>query len=171
MTALLPETRSAGARRVVRLHTIDDLVAEVNRIVAAAGADRVRSLGNWTPAQALQHLGRMIEFSFDGFPFRYPWRFRCAAALLRLISWRWLVALAFRPGFKNPPEAAALEPDLTVSLDEAAEYLRRQLQRIRSGERMSKASPVEGRISHDQWVYAHLRHAELHLSFLDFDGE
>jgi hypothetical protein len=91
-----------------------------------------------------QHLGRFIEFSFDGFPFRYPWRLRWAARLLRLVCWRWLVRLAFRPGFRNPPEAAALEPDPSPELAGAADYLRRQLGRIRGGERMTAASPAEG---------------------------
>ena len=31
---------------------------------------------------------------------------------------------------------------------------------------MRQPSPFEGRITHDQWVYGHLRHAELHLSFI-----
>jgi hypothetical protein len=151
------------------LGTIDDLAAEVERVVAAAQAGGVRPLGNWSAAQVLQHLGRLIEFSYDGFPFRYPWRLRCAARLLRLLSWRWLVALAFRPGYRNPPSAAALEPDAAVTLDAAAAYLRGQVGRIRRGERMLQASPAEGPITHEQWVYAHLRHAELYLSFLQLE--
>jgi hypothetical protein len=148
---------------------MDDLAAEVERVVAAEAAGRVRPLGNWSAAQVLQHLGRLIEFSLDGFPFRYPWHLRLGARLIRLISWRWLLALAFRPGFRNPPQAAALEPDPAVTLDEAAGYLRRQLARIRAGERMTRPSPAEGPITHEQWVLAHLRHAELHLSFLDVE--
>lgn len=160
------DTGAVTGRRTVRLFTVDDLDAEVGRIVEACAAGRVRSIGNWSPAQVVWHIGRLIEFSFDGFPFQYPWLLRWAARLLRVISWRWLLALAFRPGFRNPTQAAALEPDPALRLDEAVAYFRVQMARVRAGEQMTQPSPVEGLLSHDQWVTAHLRHAELHLSFL-----
>ncbi len=58
-------------RRAVHLDTIDDLAAEVERLVEAAASGHVQSFAKWSTAQALWHVGRMIEFSFDGFPFRY----------------------------------------------------------------------------------------------------
>jgi hypothetical protein len=73
---------------------------------------------------------------------------------------------AFRSGFKNPPEAATLEPDPSVSLDGAAAYLKQQVARIHNDEQMTRECSVEGPYAHKQWVYIHLRHAELHLSFL-----
>jgi hypothetical protein len=113
------DTRHVANRRPIYLRTIDDLMAEVDRVMTAAAAGKVRPLGNWSPAQVLWHIGRLIELSFDGFPFRYrrgpAWLIR----LFRLLAWRWLIALAFRPGFKNPPEAAALEADPSVPLDDA----------------------------------------------------
>jgi hypothetical protein len=169
MQAVPVGPRRIAQRRPVCLQTLEDLVAEVDRIVTAAAAGKVRPLGNWTAAQALWHLGKLMELSFDGFPFRYrrapPWLTR----LLRRVSWRWLIALAFRPGFHNPPEAAVLEPDPSLSLDAAASYLRQQIARIQNGERMTQESSVEGSYSHDQWVYIHLRHAELHLRLLVVD--
>jgi hypothetical protein len=149
---------------------MDDLATEVERVVAAAAAGKVQPLGNWSAAQVLQHVGRLMEFSLDGFPFLYPWHQRFVVRLIRLVSWRLLLALAFRPGFRNPPQAAALEPDPQVTLQEAADYLRKQLGRIRAGEQMNKPSPAEGPISHEQWILAHLRHAELHLSFLALES-
>jgi hypothetical protein len=64
------DTRRVAHRRRVRLPTIDDLVAEVERLSVAGAAGRVRPLGNWSPAQVLGHLGRLIEMSIDGFPYR-----------------------------------------------------------------------------------------------------
>jgi hypothetical protein len=107
-----------------------------------------------------------MELSFDGFPFRYRRGPTWITRLFRLLAWRWLIALAFRPGFRNPPEAATLEPEPSVSLEEAAAYLKRQIARVRAGERMTQECSVEGPYTHEQWVYIHLRHAELHLSFL-----
>jgi hypothetical protein len=107
-----------------------------------------------------------MEFSFDGFPFRYAWPLRWGVRLLGAVAWRWLLSVAFRPGFRNPPAAVALEPDASVPLQEAVRYVREQLGRINSGERMTAASPAEAPLSHEQWIEVHLRHAELHLGFL-----
>jgi hypothetical protein len=153
------------------LQAVEDLVAEVERVVAAAVAGRVRPLGNWSPAQVLWHLGKLMELSFDGFTWRYRRGPQWLTRPFRLLAWRWLIRLAFRPGFRNPPEAAGLAPAAAVSLEEAAAYVRRQIERIRSGERMTQEAAVEGAYSHDQWVYIHLRHAELHLSFLGIEDK
>ena len=123
-------------------------------------------MGNWSAAQVLWHIARLMELSFDGFPFRYRRGPIWVTRLLRFLAWRWLIALAFRPGFQNPPEAATLEPGPSVSLEEATAYLKRQIERVRVGERMTRECSVEGAYTHEQWVYIHLRHAELHLSFL-----
>lgn len=159
-------THPVPDRRSVHLNDLDDLTSEIDRVESAAASGQIHPLANWSPAQVLQHIGRLIEFSFDGFPFRYPWHQRLICRLIRLISYRLLLRLAFRPGFRNPPQAAALEPDPAVSLADASAYLKRQVERIRRGEQMTQRSPAEGPVTHAQWVEAHLRHAELHLSFL-----
>jgi hypothetical protein len=74
--------------------------------------------------------------------------------------------LAIRPGFRNPPVLAALEPDPKVSLPQAVRYLLEHLQRISSAERMTVPNPSMGPLSHEQWLEVHLRNAEIHLSFL-----
>jgi hypothetical protein len=165
------DTGAVRGRRVIRLRTVDELAAEVERVTAAAAAGKVRALGNWSPAQVLWHLGRLIEFSFDGFPFRYRRGVRWLTLLLRAVAWRWLIRMALRPGFRNPPYAAALEPDPALALADAAAYLRHQIDRIRAGERMTQEAAVEGPFSHEQWLYIHLRHAELHFSFLVVQAE
>ena len=165
------DTRRVANRRPVHFRTIENLLAEIDHVTAAAKAGKVRSLGNWSPAQVLWHVGRLVELSFDGFPFRYRRGPVWIARLLRLLAWRWLIAIAFRPGFANPAEAAVLEPEPSVSLDAAAAYLDQQLARIRDRERMTQQCSAEGTYSHEQWVYIHLRHAELHLSFLAVDDK
>ena len=153
-------------RRQLRLNTLDDFSEEVDRMIAAARSGRVRRLGNWSPAQVLWHIGRLIELSFDGFPFRYRRGPEWITRLLRILGWRWLIALAFCPGFQNPPEARTLEPDPSLTLLDAGTYLKQQLARIQNGEQMTQECSVDGPYTHEQWVYIHLRHAELHLSFL-----
>ena len=169
MTAV--STARVQSRRTILLQSLADLASEVDRVCASAAAGRVRPLGNWTAAQVLQHLALFIAGSLDGFAFQYPLRLRCQAWLLGLISWPLLMRLAFRPGFRNPPAAASVEPDPAITLEHAAANLRRQLQRLASGERMTHRSPTGERLSHDQWLECHLRHAELHLSFLLLEAE
>jgi hypothetical protein len=159
-------SRAPQRRRTIHLGSLDDLAAEAERIVAAAEAGRAQTVGKWTPAQILQHIGRVIEFSLDGFPFRYAWYYRWPVQALYFISWRWLLALAFRPGFKNPPQARPLEPDPDVQLADAANYLRAQLARIKRGEKMTAVSPTGEQPTHQQWIEAHLLHADLHFGFV-----
>jgi hypothetical protein len=151
------------------LRSLPDLVAEVDRVRASAVAGRVRPLGAWTAAQVFHHLGTFVEGSLDGFTFQYPWRLRWLSWLGGKLSWHWLMRWAFRPGFTNPPGAAAVEPDPAVPLEAAAAYLGRQLGRVLGGERMTRRSPTGETPSHEQWVDCHLRHAELHLSFLHIE--
>jgi peptidoglycan/xylan/chitin deacetylase (PgdA/CDA1 family) len=170
MSAL--NNRHVRVRRQIHLQSPSDLLAEVDRIQASASVGSVRPSGNWTAAQAFQHLAKFIEYSFDGFPFRYPWPYRVVVWLIRRVSWSWLLKLTFRPGFTNPPVVArAVDPDAAVTLEHAGQSLRRQIRRILDGERMVQRSPTGEPVSHEQWVEAHLRHAELHLSFLHLEPD
>jgi hypothetical protein len=164
------DTGRVPNRRDVRLQSLDDLANEIDRIVIAADLGMLRPMGNWSAAQILWHIGKLIELSYDRFSWRYQRGPVWLTKLLRRLSWRLLIRLAFRPGFQNPAEAAVLEPDPSLDFNVAIAYLRQQLGRIRSGERMTQEASVEGPYSHEQWVYIHLRHAELHLSFLSVGG-
>src|SRR5262249_26125168 len=147
------------------LQSICEFRQEIDRLNVSRQQGRLQKGGNWSLDQCCQHLARWIEFSIDGFPFKYPWYLRLIGRLVRVASWHWLVWMLLRPGFVNPPSARAVEPDSSVSAGDGVKYLLQQISRIESGERMVQPSPVEGPITHDQWCYFHLRHAELHLSF------
>ena len=151
--------------RALALPSIGELRLEIERLNEARLHGRLEAAGNWSLDQCCQHLGRWIAFSLDGFPFQYPWHWRLLGRLVCLVSWRWLVSMALRPGFVNPPSARAVEPDASMADGSGVNYLLHQVSRIANGERMEQPSPVEGRITHEQWCYLHLRHAELHLSF------
>lgn len=159
-------TATVAERRPLQLHSIRELEDEVNRIVQSSERGRVRTTGDWTAGQILQHVGRLLEFSLDGFPFRAPWPTRLICTVMKWLSWPLLLRLAFRPGHRLP--AAALEPSPAVTVGEAAAYLLGQLARVQRGQAMVQPSPFEGHISHAQWVKAHLRHAELHFSFIHY---
>jgi hypothetical protein len=156
---------AALGRRTLTLGSMGELRQEIERLEDARRRGSLEQSGNWSLDQCCQHLGRWIEFSLDGFPFQYPLRYRVLGRLVRMVSWRSLVWLALRPGFVNPPSARAVEPDSSIVAGDGPAYLLKQIGRIEGGEQMTQPSPVEGRITHEQWCYFHLRHAELHLSF------
>jgi hypothetical protein len=152
-------------RRKLTLGLLSEYRQEVEGLSAARNQGVWEKTGNWSLDQCCQHLGRWIEFSIDGFPFRYPLRYRILGRLVRLVSWRWLVSIALRPGFTNPRSVRAVEPDSNVADGVGVAFLLRQISRIESGEQMTRPSPLEGPITQEQWCYFHLRHAELHLGF------
>ncbi len=157
-------------RRSVTLDTLADLFAEIDRIQIAAAEERVRTTGNWTVGQIFTHLGRWVEYSIDGFPFQYPRPMRLMAKAFAFFSWKGFYRLILKPGYTNPESAAqAVEPEPAMSLDAGADYLRRQLRRIEQGERMHQRSPGGPALKHDQWLWVHLRHCEMHLSFVHID--
>jgi Protein of unknown function (DUF1569) len=157
--------QTATRRRRLALKSIDDLAAEIDRLVAAQHVGHLVATGNWTPAQIFEHLARFIEFSYEGFPFRVSWPLRAVSHVAKWVAWKRFVDRALRPGFRIPSDS--LKPDEWADFDVATARLRAQVDRIRCGEPMRQPSPFEGSITSEQWVYVHLRHAELHLSFLD----
>ena len=60
MTSAMKSTRVC-ARRQLHFQSPCDLLAEVDRIYASATVGSVYPAGNWTAAQAFQHLAKFIE--------------------------------------------------------------------------------------------------------------
>lgn len=145
-------------RRKLQLASIADLRRETEAICTRP----VRTVGAWTESQIVQHVARLIQFSYDGFPFRAPW-------FLRLIARRLLphfLERGFKPGIHLPARARPLLPDETVTLEAAAGQIRAMLERLERGDRITNPSPIFGPLTHEQWVRLHLRHAEHHFSFV-----
>lgn len=66
------DTRNIPEWRELRFDSIDDCVAEVNRIVAANNAGELSVSGNWTPSQIMAHVASWIEYAYEGFPVGRP---------------------------------------------------------------------------------------------------
>ena len=117
-----------------------------------------------------QHLARFIKGSFYGFTFQYPWRLRCSS-WWRLVFWGILKRLGIGPGLHDLLAARSIEPDVDVTLDDAAGELGYQISRVLNGGQMTKPSPTGEKLTHEQWCECHLCDAELHLSFLQINKE
>lgn len=165
--AAVVDTRTAP-RRALSFETLAALSSELDRLEAAHRAGTLRSTGNWTPGEILDHLARAIRPSFDGFDFAVALPIRLLGSL---VMKRRFLGRGFPRGFRMSPKmSAAFGPRPGVSFEHGLGALREQLRRIERGERMSHPSPGLGSLTHEEWVRLHLRHAELHLAYLNPGG-
>jgi hypothetical protein len=82
----------------------------------------------------------------------------------RLIRGR-VLKKGFPTGFKLPPEGAAVLVPPPLSVEQGLATLERGIGALEKTSRRVP-HPVFGAMSVDQWRQLHLRHAEMHLSFI-----
>lgn len=153
------DTKKVTDRRNLSFKRMDDILADVE----ALDGGKLRATGNWTPAQNVGHVSMLIAGSLDGFgDLEAPFALRMMIRLMR----NRLLREPFRAGIKPSPQFSRFVPAEDVTWEDAVADLRRQVGRVTGGEKMTAVSPVFGKLSHEQWVQMHCRHAELHFSFI-----
>jgi hypothetical protein len=158
MATMAVNTRKVSGRRKLRYDSYQDLLNDAERLAVS----NVRTLGNWSLGQVLGHLARAMELSIDGTDFKASWPVRLAA---RLFFRQRLISGPMPAGFQVPRAARdAFVPPPTSSQTGLAE-LRRAIDRLHN-ETDRAPHPVLGELSLDEWDSLHLRHAEMHMSFL-----
>lgn len=156
----MTDTRQVTDRRELHFSSMSDILDDVEYMAAG---DPPGSTGNWTSAQIVRHVGRIIEFSIEGFPVpKAPLPLRIVCRLLR----KKLLRDPMKPGVTLPPKFARLLPEDRTTWDEAVDDFRAVMMKLDT-RRMTCPSPIFGKLSHEQWVQVHCRHAELHFSFVD----
>lgn len=152
-------------RREVTFTTVDGMRADLDALMAAHERGTLRSTGNWTPGQVLEHIAKFWGYALDGFPPGKP------PLLLRIIA-QLLFKKGVRrgdtppPGFKIPDKAAFLRPDDDVTFEQGMGELRAVIDRTEAGTRFIPESPLFGPLTQDEWRNLQLGHARMHLSFL-----
>ena len=150
-------TSATNVRRTLRFHSIDEVLAEAQRLAQTPG---VIMLGNWTLGQALGHLAAAIHYSIDGGQVRVPWHLRLLGRLLK-----WIVLRKMPSGYRLPPDAEKMGvPPPSLSTSEGLERLQRAIERLKREPHRSSHF-IFGRMNRREWDEFHCRHAELHLSF------
>ncbi|NOX53747.1 MAG: DUF1569 domain-containing protein [Planctomycetes bacterium] len=162
--------QSQAERRELRFETLEELLAEVDRLVEADRAGRLRAVGNWTAGQILGHIAAWIEYGYDGYPMaKPPWFVRFMARRF----FKRMLRRGMQPGFSIPGVEGGTYGIDDMPTEEAAERLKRAIARLQAGEPAKFHSPAFGTISEEDRIQLTLRHAELHLGFLvpDATGE
>jgi len=157
------KTRKVDGRRSLRFARMTDVLADVDALDEAPAR---RSLGNWSPAQNVDHVASVIDASLDGFPIeKMAWPLRLMGKLLRDRA----LTRPMSAGFKVPGGMSNMVPAPDLAWSKAVDHMRHTIGRIEAGTRMERPSPLLGPLGHEQWCQLHCRHAELHLSFIEVD--
>lgn len=151
-------TAKVTGRRELHFDSLDDILADVELL---AKSKDIRTLGNWSSGQVLQHLAIVMNGSIDGISHQLPGPVKF---LFRLFLKRRFLSKTMPAGFKLPERAAAIIPAPT-SLEEGLQSIRLAIQRLKI-EADRSPNPVLGSLTREEWDELHCRHAELHLSFL-----
>jgi hypothetical protein len=157
----LINTRSAE-RRSLSFTSLDDVLADVERIVAAEKGGTLRRTGNWAVGQTFGHLAAWINYAYEGYPMRVPWFIRWLVQR----QLRKMLKTGMTAGVRIPKAEAGTYGVEPLSTDDGAARLRAALGRLKRGEPARFDSPAFGPATLEQRIQLNLRHAELHLGFL-----
>ena len=152
---------ATATRRPLRFNHVDEILAEVERLAAG----KVKTSGNWTFPQILDHLTKSMNATIDGFGFQAPWIARKIIAPLLKNS---IITKGMRAGFKLPADGQGLIPDPQIDLATALEQYRKAFARLKT-EKKREPHPFLGSLSSQEYESLNMRHSELHLSFVESD--
>ena len=151
-------TAISSARRDVHYKSLDEFRAEVERLAETT----VRTVGKWTYPQILDHLAKSMSASLDGYGFKAPWLARVLIAPLVKNS---ILTKGMRPGLRLPKSGQHLFPSTDIELPTAVENIHKALARYET-EPQRIPHPFFGKLASQEYTSFHLRHCELHMSFV-----
>ncbi len=153
----------ACRRRLASYATLDDISRDLDKIEAAHKAGTLKKLGNHEAGPICHHLGLAMQRSFDGFPIRVN---ALLGMLGKLLKKREL-SKPFQPGFRLSAKAETVAWSDATTAEDGFRLLREQIARAKApGASPNGAHPFFGPMTPAEWQVYYLRHAELHLSFL-----
>jgi hypothetical protein len=157
---MVVDTGKVTGRRILQFESIDQLLAELDRLAAAERAGRLKRLGNWTLGQTFGHLATWTEYIYTGVPLKPPFFIRW---ILRFQKRKFLVG-PMPAGVKIPNVKGGTLGTDDLPLEEGLRRYRNVLQRLKV-EEPTLPSPIFGKMTHGEVIALTLRHAELHLGF------
>ena len=154
-------------RRNLNFDSINDVIDDVNRIAAADAGGDISVTGSWSVGEILTHLSAWIEYAYDGYPIDAPpWIIK---QVLKF-HLRSILKHGMKPGIDIPGVEGGTVGQEKVDCDVACRRYLVALNRLASSEGAKYPSPAFGRLDKNKLVKLNLRHAELHLSFIQIDA-
>ena len=151
------DTKTAP-RRQVSYQTLDDLVADAERL-SAAGAP---TTGNWSRGQIFEHVALIMDMTVDGFAFTLNPIVRFFA---KTLFFKRFLKNGMPSGFKPSKSVQQkVVPDETDE-QEALNHLRITVERLKQLDHYVDHA-VFGKLDPDQARAINRRHAEMHMSFI-----
>jgi hypothetical protein len=151
-------TVPALSRRSLRFESLQAALDDAERL--ATGPHR--TIGKWSLAEIFEHLARTLDGFYDGFGFQAAWWIR---KLMGPLIVRRILSKGMPAGIRLRGDAIALVPSDPVELQVSLDHLRRAMARLES-EPPRHPHPGFGPMRHEHVKALHLRHCELHLSFV-----
>jgi hypothetical protein len=151
------DTKRVRGRCLRSFEHLDQVRSEIHSLAGQP----TRQLGNWSLGQICQHLGiSMAHCTAAEDLFFVPLYLRIVGPWIR----RRVLTRGLPRGFQVPRSGAKLLPP-PVSIDEGIATFESGLAALAATTRRAR-HPVFGAMNVDEWNQFHLRHAELHLSFI-----
>lgn len=163
----LVKTRSVR-RRLVAYSSQAEVAADLDVLEAARATGRLRRLGNHEAGPIFNHLAMAMERSLDGFPIRAALWLRLLGPLVK----KSVLSKPLQPGVNLRESDERFAWNTAVTFEDGLAQLRAQIARAARPESIPAAAhPFFGAMTPEEWRVYHLRHAELHLSFLGIERE
>lgn len=145
-------------RRSLQFTTLDEIRNDIETIAAGSYV----TVGNWSFAQILDHLATSMTASLDGFPFRGSFFVRWFISPLFKNS---LLTRPMKSGYRLPKKFESYLPSAECTVEEALPKVLAVIKRFDT-EAPTADHPFIGKMASEEWMLLHIRHAELHLSFV-----
>ena len=151
------DTAKVDGRRKLDYASLEEVLADADRLSSGP----VKVLGNWSAGQIFRHLANAYNSSIDGFTMTFPLPLRLMARIFK----KKLLAGPMPAGFKLPSDGAKALAPAPTSTEEGLADLHAAVARLERESHRAK-HPMFGELSKEQWSNIHLKHANLHMSFL-----
>jgi hypothetical protein len=156
MSTTAPATTPAP----LRFEKLADVLAEMDRLVAAERDGRLFTTGQWELGQCLNHLSVWVKYSFEGAPVKPNFVVRLVAKLVK----NRVLNKGMPRGMKMPGVKGGTLGYELMPTPAGVEQMRTWFAKL-DRECPTVPNPLFGMMTHEQWKKLHLRHAELHFGF------
>ena len=132
-------------RRPLSFARVDDVLADIDTLAAADEANGLRTTGQWSFGQSLNHQATWVDYGYDGVPMRVPLPVRL---VMRMMERRTLYK-PMRPGMRLPKVTGGTLATDALSMATGLGHARVAFGRLRA-ESPARPHLLFGPMTHDE---------------------